>query len=348
MSLSSPELQILLKRGKVAGISFAVLRDFQLAYTQCEGLICRDLKDPIWPDSLFQGASISKILTTILVMKLVERGMLDLDQPVNNYLKSWQLPENEWTMERAVTIRHILCHFSGINVPTYAGYFREDLLPSLKDILEGKEPSIEPAVEVEEPVDEQFIYSTGAFAVLQLIIEDVCNEGFEAVIQRELLQPLNMHRTCFCQPLPEDFQKNAACGHRADGETVAGNWFVYPTLAGSAVWTTPTDLAKFARHLQKILAGSDSGLIQPQTMRELITPYREPFFGIGFALYGDKGPGLYFGHTGNTEGFRSMFIAHESNGSGAFILANSDNADPVIKEVINRIAASEGWEGFFW
>jgi hypothetical protein len=43
-----------------------------------------------------------------------------------------------------------------------------------------------------------------------------------------------------------------------------------------------------------------------------------------------------------------MFIAHETNGSGAFILANSDNSDPVIKEIINRIAANELWEGFYW
>lgn len=348
MSLSSSELRQLLDKFKVAGISFAVMRDFRIVYAQCEGFICRENQKPIWPDSLFQGASISKIISTVLVMILVEQGKLELDKPVNSYLKSWKLPENDWTKEKAVTLRHILSHFSGINVPTYAGYFCEDPIPSFKDILEGLEPSYEPAVMVEEPVDEQFIYSTGAFAVLQMVIEDVCNEGFETVIQRELLRPLSMHRTCFCQPLARDLQSNAAYGHRADGETVAGNWFVYPTLAGSAIWTTPTDLAKFARHLQLVLAGDDKGLIQPQTMRELISPYREPFFGLGFALYPDKGPGLYFGHTGNTEGFRSMFIAHESNGSGAFILANSDNADPIIKTVINRIAADEGWEGFFW
>jgi CubicO group peptidase (beta-lactamase class C family) len=281
-------------------------------------------------------------------MILVEKNKLDLDTPVNQYLESWKLPDNDWTSEKPVTIRHILSHFSGINVPTYRGYFSGDATPSFKDILEGLEPSFEPAVIVEEPVDEQFIYSTGAFAVLQMILEDVCNESFETLIQRELLQPLNMHRTLFSQPLPEDLHGNAACGHRSDGETVAGKWFVYPTLAGSAVWTTPTDLAKFALHLQKILRDETSGIIEPESLKEVLSPYREPFFGLGFALYNDKGPGRYFGHTGNTEGFRSMFIAHESNGNGAFILSNSDNADPVIKEVVNEIARSEGWEGFFW
>lgn len=348
MSLSSNDLQNLLHRHNVAGVSFAVLRDFHPAYTQCEGTICRDTGDPLWPDSLFQGASISKILSAVLTMKLVEQGHLDLDTPVNDYLKSWKLPENEWTNEKAVTIRHILSHHGGINVPTYAGYFCEDPVPSFKDLLEGRDPCLEAAISVEEPVDEQFIYSTGGFAVLQMAIEDVCNEGFETIIQREILQPLNMHRTCFNQPLPEHLRQNAACGHRSDGDMVAGRWFIYPTLAGSAVWTTPTDLAKFALHLQLILRRNQTGILQPQALQELITAYREPFFGLGFALYPDKGPGLYFGHTGNTEGFRSMFIAHESKGCGAFILANSDNADPVIKYIINRIAAEENWEGFHW
>jgi hypothetical protein len=80
----------------------------------------------------------------------------------------------------------------------------------------------------------------------------------------------------------------------------------------------------------------------------MLSPYREPFFGLGFALYNDKGPRRFFGHTGNTEGYRSMFIAHESSGCGAFILANSDNSDPIIKEVINQIARTEGWPGFHW
>ncbi|EKD82556.1 MAG: beta-lactamase [uncultured bacterium] len=348
MSLSAEELKNLLKKHNVAGISFAVLRDFHFAYAQCEGFINNESQEPLWPDSLFQGASISKILSAVLTMILVEKGKLDLDKPVKKNLKSWKLLENEWTKNTPVTIRHILSHFSGINVPTYRGFFKEDPIPTFKDVLDGIESCDAPAVIVEKPVDEQFSYSTGAFAVLQMVLEDVTNESFETLVQRELLQPLNMHRTLFAQPLPLHLSGNAACGHRSAGELVPGNWFVYPTQAGSGVWTTPTDLAKFALHLQKILLGDLSGLLQLPRLREMISPYREPFFGLGFALYNDKGPGMSFGHTGNTEGYRSMFIAHESSGCGAFILANSDNADPVIKEIINQIARSEGWEGFQW
>ncbi len=348
MSLAAEELKNLLKRHNVAGISIAVLRDFHLAYAQCEGVISKESREPLWPDTLFQAASVSKIISAVLTMILVEKGRLDLDRPVDEYLKSWKLPKNDFTRKAPVTIRRMLSHFSGINVPTYRGFLKEGPLPSLLDVLNGTGACDAPAVVVEKPVDGQFAYSTGSFAVLQTILQDVTGENFETLIQRELLQPLNMHRSCFAQPLNGPLSRNAACGHRSDGEPVDGNWFVYPTQAGSGIWTTPTDLAKFALHLQKILHGNTSGLLQPQSLKMMLSPYREPFFGLGFALYNDKGPGLFFGHNGNTEGYRSMFIAHESRGCGAFILANSNNADPVIKEAVNQIALSEGWQGFNW
>lgn len=348
MSLSAEELKNLLKQHNTAGISIAVLRDFHLAYTQCEGVISEKSREPLWPDTVFQAASISKVISAVLTMILVEKGRLDLDKPVNEYLKSWKLPENDFTSKAPVTIRRMLSHFSGINVPSYRGFAKKGPIPSLSDVLNGTNPSDAPAVLVEKPVDGQFAYSTGSFAVLQTILQDVTGENFEALGQRELLEPLNMCRSFFAQPLSGHLSKNAACGHSADGEPVEGSWFVYPTQAGSGIWTTPTDLARFALHLQKILQGNTSGLLQPQSLKTMLSPYREPFFGLGFALYNDKGPGLFFGHTGNTEGYRSMFIAHESSGCGAFILANSNNADPVIKETVNQIAISEGWPGFNW
>lgn len=348
MSLSAEELKNKLRQHNVAGISIAVLRDFHLAYTQCEGVISKESHEPLWPDTIFQAASVSKVISAVLAMILVEKGRLDLDRPVNEYLKSWKLPENNFTSRTPVTIRRILSHFSGINVPTYRGFLKKGPIPTLQDVLRGTGPCDAPAIIVEKPVDGQFAYSTGSFAVLQTILQDVSGESFETLVQRELLQPLNMHRSLFAQPLTGHSGRNAACGHRADGGPVDGNWSVYPTQAGSGIWTTPTDLARFALHLQEILRGNTSGLLQLQSLKAMLSPYREPFFGLGFALYNDKGPGLYFGHTGNTEGYRSMFIAHESHGCGAFILANSNNADPVIKETVNQIAISEGWQDFHW
>lgn len=348
MSLSTIELRKILDRHEVPGVSLAVTRDFHLVYAQCEGVISNENQRPIWPDSIFQAASISKTVCAIMCMQLCEQGLLSLDTPVNDKLKSWKLPENEWTREIAVTPRHILSHFSGINIPTYRGYIESKKLPTLLDILEGNKNSGLPAIEVENPVDEQFEYSTGAFAVLEMLIEDISNDSFAKLAYRNIFAPLNMHRSFFDQPLPVELHAEAACGHRADGKTVAGNWFTYPATAGSGIWTTPTDLAKLAVHLQAILRGKTEGIISHESACEMLSPYREDFFGLGWAIYNDKGPGVFFGHTGDTEGFRSMFIANKTNGNGAFILVNSDNGDTAVKEIINQIAWAERWEGFNW
>lgn len=348
MSLDQNYLKSLLYKYNVSGISFAVIRNFELEYAQTVGYSNAEKKTELWTDTIFQGASISKTITSLIIMQMYEEKMLDIDVPINNYIKSWKLPENDWTEECKVTTRHLLCHFGGVNVPTYLGYIKGDETPSLLDVLEGTGPSNSSSVRVEMPVNEKFCYSTGAFAILQLLIEELCENNFEAVAQERVFRPLNMHRTTFSSPLPEDVEKNAASGHRNDGLPVAGDYFIYPEQAGSALWTNPIELAKLAVHLQTILKTRKPGILSVETLEEILTPYQDCSFGLGYALYQDKGEGVFFGHTGNTEGFRSMFIAHKQFGNGAFILVNSDNADPVMKEVINLIAQSQNWIGFSW
>ena len=348
MSLDQNYLNSLLHKHNVAGVSFAVIRNYQLSYAQTVGFANSEQQTELWTDTIFQGASISKTITALIIMQMYEEKKLDIDTPINNYIQAWKLPNNDWTKECQVTARHLLCHFGGINVPTYRGYVKGDKIPTLLDVLEGKKPSNSSSVRVEMPVDEKFSYSTGAFAILQLLIEELCNKSFEAIAQERIFIPLQMHRTTFLSPLPQNVERNAAAGHRKDGLPVAGGYFIYPEQAGSSIWTNPIELAKLAVHLQTILRTREPGIICVETLEEILTPYREGSFGLGYALYQDKGEGLYFGHTGNTEGFRSMFITHAQFGNGAFILVNSDNADPVMKEVINLIAQTENWDGFSW
>ena len=97
MSLAAEELKNRLQQHNAAGIISAVMREFHLAYAQCEGVISKKSGEPLWPDTIFQAASVSKIISAVLTMILVEKGKLNLDRPVNEYLKSWKLPENDFT-----------------------------------------------------------------------------------------------------------------------------------------------------------------------------------------------------------------------------------------------------------
>lgn len=348
MSLNQEYISKLLEEYNVPGISFAVTKNFKLNYAQTLGLSNSDTNEKIWTDTLFQAASISKTLTTLAIMQMREEKLIDIDLPINNYLKLWKIPENKWTKAKPVTARHLLSHFGGVNVPTYRGYVKGETIPSLIEILEGDKNTNSAPVRVDMPVDENFSYSTGAFAILQLAIEEICNNSFESVMQERIFMPLDMKFSTFSSPLPADIETLAASGHRKDSQPVAGSYFIYPEQAGSSLWTNPVELAKLAVHLQTILKTGEPGIISATSLKEILLPYKDNFFGLGYALYFDKGEHFYFGHTGNTEGFRSMFIANSFTGNGAFILVNSDNADPVIKGVINEIARTENWNGFSW
>ena len=348
MSLEQNYINYLLSENKVPGVSIAVTRNFQLTYAQTAGVLNTETNTEIWSDSLFQAASISKTLTTLAIMQMYEENLIDIDLPVNNYLTAWQLPENQWTKIKPVTIRHLLSHFGGLNVSTYLGYVMGEKIPSLLEILKGGKHANSAPIMVDMPVDEKFSYSTGAFVILQLLIEEYFNDNFESIMQKRIFQPLSMKFSTFVNPLPSDLENIAASGHRKDYQPVAGGAFIYPEQAGSSLWTNPTDLLKLMVHLQKILKTKESGILSFNTLSEILTPYKENFFGLGFALYLDKGEHFYFGHTGNTEGFRSMYIANSFTGNGAAILVNSDNADPVTKAIINEIATTENWNGFVW
>jgi CubicO group peptidase (beta-lactamase class C family) len=133
----------------VCGIS--VIDGGQVAWTRIVG------EHP--PEALFQAASISKFVTAVAVMRLVEQGRLDLDLGVNTYLKSWRLPDSPQATE--VTLRRLLSMTAGVSVPGYLGYAPGTPLPTLPEILNGSPPANSQPVTVTAFPGTAFAYSGG-------------------------------------------------------------------------------------------------------------------------------------------------------------------------------------------
>ena len=98
---------------KVPGVSIAVIDNYRLKWVKVYGI--RDAKtgDSITTETIFEAASTSKFITAVLVLYFVEIGLIDLDVDVNNYLRSWQVPESKYTQEEKVTVRRLLTHLGG-------------------------------------------------------------------------------------------------------------------------------------------------------------------------------------------------------------------------------------------
>jgi len=120
-------------------------------------------------------------------------------------------------------------------------------------------------------------------------------------------------------------------------------WHVYPELAAAGLWTTPTDLAKFAIEVQKSLRGEANNVLSQTTIKEMVSPVGIGDFAVGFRI-SKEGQGWYFNHGGGNWGFCCLLEAHKVKGYGFAIMTNAANGGMVFQEIKERIARAYGWD----
>jgi CubicO group peptidase (beta-lactamase class C family) len=332
-----------LKHYGVQGVSVAVIRDNKLEWARGYGIADAETKQPVTSSTLFQAASISKPVSAMGALVLVEDGKLALDGDINRFLKSWKVPANDYTAKAPVTLEGLLSHTAGLTVHGFPGYGAGATVPSVNQILDGASPANTGAVRVSLAPGSQFRYSGGGYTVVQLAMTDVTGQPFPALMQRLVLGPLAMKESTFDQPLPAARLADAAVGYRIDGKAVDGQRHVYPEMAAAGLWTTPSDLARFAIGLQKMLHGG-KGPLSRKMAENMITP-RKDGYALGLGIE-EEGRARYFEHGGSNEGFRSLLVASENRGYGAVVMTNSDNGAPLMQEIVRAIAAAYYWEGY--
>ncbi len=328
---------------KVPGLSVAVIKDFKLEWARAYGVQDTGTNEPVTTETLFQAGSISKSVNAAVAMKKVEQGRLSLDEPINNKLITWKLPENEFTAKKKVTLRALLSHTAGTTVHGFPGYAIDEKIPTLPEILDGAKPANTAAVRVDFEPGSRFRYSGGGTTITQLALMDVEKKPYPDIAKETVLGPLNMINSTYSQPLPTDWRKKAATGYRGNGEEVEGKIHIYPEMAAAGLWTTPTDLARFGIEMQLSLLGRSNKVLSKQSVDAMTTGVLDDV-GLGFFIE-RHGNALYFGHGGADEGFRAELVLSRDKGYGVAVMVNSDNGQ-IIREVIRSVAAEYGWEEF--
>jgi CubicO group peptidase (beta-lactamase class C family) len=326
----------------VPGVSIAVIHNGQIEWARGFG-VTKIGGPPLTEETLFQAASISKPVTAMAVLHLVQAGKLDLDADVNQYLKTWKVPENEFTAKNKVTLRELLTHTAGMTVHGFPGYASNATLPTTIQVLNGEKPANTPAIRVDTVPGSAWRYSGGGYVVMQQLLEDVTGKPFPKLMQEMVLGPMGMTQSSYEQPLPKARLAEAAMPYQGDGKPVAGGPHTYPEMAPAGLWTTPSDLARYAIEVQKSLAGKSDRVLSAATTRQMLTAGKN-HWGLGPGVSGSKDH-PYFTHGGANEGFRCNFIAYE-NGDGAFIMTNSDNGGQLAEEVLRAIASEYDWPDF--
>lgn len=326
------------------GVSIAVINEGRIEWAR--GFGKRDLTSDSNVDvqTLFQAGSVSKPIFALAVMRLKEKGVLDLDKDVNEYLKSWKIPANgDW--QPKITLRQLLSHTAGLTVHGFPGYLKSEPIPTIPQILNGTHPANTRAVEVNILPGTTFRYSGGGITVAQLTIQDMLDKPFSVIIDKELFEPLKLQNSTYQQSLPEELNTMMATGYPYKNQPIKGRYHIYPEMAAAGLWSNPTELATLLIEVQKALEG-ESSLFNKETIEEMLTPQKiAPRIGIGFFLE-SKGDSLRFGHGGWDEGFVAKVTAYKNLGMGAVIMVNSNEGVSLLNEIMNAIAIEYEWPDF--
>ena len=328
-------------RREIPGLSIAVIDSGRVVFARGYGVTKRG-GSIVTEHTLFQAGSISKPVTAVATMRMVSRGMLQLDRDINEQLVSWQLRDSAVADGEKVTVRQLLSHTAGLNVHGFPGYALTETLPTAVQVLNGEKPTNTPAVRIEQKPGAQWRYSGGGYTILQVLMSDVAKQPFAELMQTEVLTPAGMTASTYTQPLPPTHAPSAATGHYPDGSAVAGGWHSYPEMAAAGLWTTASDLARFAIAVQNAFRRSPNGIMPANIAEQMLSYQRNDFQGLGFALKGNNRR-LEFSHNGRDEGFDASLSATAASRQGVVIMINANENSGAVERIRRVVATLYGW-----
>jgi CubicO group peptidase (beta-lactamase class C family)/D-alanyl-D-alanine dipeptidase len=307
----------------IPGISIALVEDQTVLWSKGFGHADLAKTKAAALNTVYRVGSVSKLFTDIAVMQLVEEGKIDIDAPVTKYLPDFR-PDNPFG--KAITLRQLMSHRSGlVREPPVGNYF-DDKPPSLEKTI----ASLNGVPLVYEP-EKRIKYSNSGVATVGLVVEKVDGRPFAKAVRERVLAPLGMTASDF-EPT-EGVRKNLADGLMW---TYHGREFRAPTFElgmspAACMYSTVTDLARF---MTAVFAGGKTAtgrVLKPESLASMLTPQFVPAgakqgFGLGFYL-SDLDGHRRAGHGGAMYGFVTELAFLPEDKLGVVVIANKDIAD---------------------
>jgi len=307
-----------MERYRVPGVAIGMLRADELDVAAF-GVTSVEHPLPVDGDTLFQIASVTKTMTATVIMRLIERGALDLDAPVRRYIPAFRLRDAA-AQERA-TVHHLVTHTGGWLGDCFADFGNGD------DALERYVAAM---AELEQitPLGEIWHYSNSSFALLGRLIEVVTGKTYEAATRELLFVPLGMTRSCFSAG--EAITHRVAVGHVIVDEkpTVARPW-AFPRAATpvGGIVSTANDLMRYARfHLGDGRAPDGARLLSRESLDLMRTPLADADLdrkvGVSWFIRSVGGVRLQY-HGGVAIGQQGVLMLAPDRGEAITVQTNS-------------------------
>ena len=305
---SAPPAEILAKIGSPS-VSIAVL-DHGSITSKCLSTIRDD------SETLFQACSISKPIAGMAIMRLVQAGKLHLDSKIVDLLpkdivSNLETPHTKSLIQQ-ITVRQLMSHTSGLTVAGVPGYAPSRDLPDAKAMLSGKPPANTLQVRAQTLPGYVFSYSGGGMIVLQVILETVTGKDFPTLVKDLVLEPLEMSRSYY---VLADGEKNVTRAHFTGYTPCDVQSHFFPEMAAAGLWTTPTDLLKAVRAMQRSFKSNDGeSFLEQNIAREMLEQVQDT---MGLTWVAPKDPGIGLSHSGsNFPGWQCFLVGFADLGNG--------------------------------
>ena len=297
------------------------------------------------PSTLFSICSISKLFTSVAVMKLYDEGKLRLDDEIQDILPWFDMPQ-QYADSGPITIRNLLTHSSGLpreaNAPYWTG--PDFPFPEKKAIQEGLSEQ-----ETLYPSSTYFQYSNLGLTLLGEVVEEISGMPYDQYVQQNILTPLRLQDTRTV--LPKDlYGKQLAIGYGAEkrkGDREKINYFDAKGIAPAAGYSSNVeDLARFAQWQFRLLDTTQTEILNPSTLRNMhnvhwTDPDFETTWGLGFSVY--KGPDgkKWVSHGGSCPGYRTVLQLNPAEKRAYVVMINAGGTNPGkyasgINELMNK------------
>lgn len=318
----STNIEKVIQQTGVPSISVVVIHDDSVVWDQAFGYSNLKLKTPATTSTVYSTGSTTKPFLSMAIMQLVEKGLLDLDEPVNQYLKS---PLSSFSPNsQAITLRHLLSHQSGLpSSAEFVDLWGSNERKSLEEITKQLRPIREPG-KIHE-------YSNDGFVVAAIALENVTAMSYGDYVYANILEPLDLDSIDFIGPSPDAVEDLALPYKTAYGRAFPiGLQYSQPYPAGGNTYLSPQQMARFLMaHLNEgIYLGNR--LIGENAIKEFHqTSFNHEYYGLGMAV-DKKGQQTYLWHTGAQQGYTSMFKMNLSNKTGVYFMSNALVFEPIV------------------
>ena len=329
-------IEKVLKDRGVPSMSIALVRGDSIVWTAAFGYANVRTKTPATPETIYSTGSTFKSATATALMQLQEQGKFKLDQPVNQYLGDIQI-QDRLQSEKAVTFRHMLSHWSGLN----AGAVTKPLWG--RELPKTLEKMVSGLYSVRAP-EAKWEYNNYAFGMAGLLVEKISESEYEKYMLEHVLVPLGITTPHPVYPSPDMVERMALPYNPGgpNGKPVPVGQVHFDVYPAGDIYLTAEDMARFlAMHLN---GGMFHGkrILSEASVKTMHEPQFGGTYAFGFSVKKDENGHTIISHSGGIPGQSSYMVGDLDAKVGVYFMSNS-GGPPAIADVAMKLLRGEDY-----